>query len=177
MTDVIFMRRTCTNCSFESQHLCKQRHFQQANSITKPKVTKHQLCRRLLREQWIRAKYERREFVSVERQEAYSAGKDQTLLCTVTGGKKHSSYGLFRKPAAPMEHSLYAQQGNTHPLIRTAGRTADGIQYGDNGKGGLTLQFGVSVWRSRSLFSDFEKLTCSTVCSLAVASSFLLSLG
>lgn len=36
----------------------------------------HQLFYRLLREQWIRAKYERKEFMCVEKQEPYSAGKN-----------------------------------------------------------------------------------------------------
>ena len=34
-----------------------------------------QLFCRLLRDQWIRAKYERKEFLCVEKQEPYSAGK------------------------------------------------------------------------------------------------------
>lgn len=43
-------------------------------------VTLTSLFRRLLREQWIRAKYEREEFLSVERQEPYSAGEGRVRL-------------------------------------------------------------------------------------------------
>lgn len=45
-------------------------------------MTLSQLFCRLLRDQWIRAKYEREEFTSVERQEPYSAGGGHVHRCT-----------------------------------------------------------------------------------------------
>ena len=44
-------------------------------TLSRPDSAEVQLFHRLLREQWIRARYDRNEFVCVERQEPYSAGK------------------------------------------------------------------------------------------------------
>uniref|UniRef100_A0A3P9MLZ2 ArfGAP with dual PH domains 1 n=1 Tax=Oryzias latipes TaxID=8090 RepID=A0A3P9MLZ2_ORYLA len=57
----------------------------------------------LLKEQWIRAKYERKEFMCVDRQEAYSAGKNER--CSFAG--ECTNVGHNRAPKNRMNEDIF----------------------------------------------------------------------